>query len=617
VSAPSQKTHDWEIGVSKFRLAPKEITAQQAHRVEPVPFLSQQISSTAELSYSDIDRRREVAFAQNNFSGGVAADLDFKLERQNQFRYAKNADTSTPGGKLLPGPKINTIGSAIADKPTVQPVERNSVTYIGCGTKLYQVASSSSTPVLDTTFAASITALYIWGGVLIVGLGDANNFEYRASDTSAGAFTGGGVPGRYFTSINDTIYRAVRPDQLSNAQAITGPWADYDVGDSSYNITSLTAFEQVIVVGKEDGPYGFDQNVVAQPLTPEMKLQADTQICKVATVFNRDYFFTTRRGQARFRPGEGFRSVGLDLLADPALPANDSRPYAATSDGRFLYVIVAPSGTTGVYIWKRDFADAWHNYLWRSDLGQAAEMVYATGKIGSTSVNAIVFAYQSGVNWQLAYARWPATLDPTKDTAYTFETTVPSVLRTLDYTASYPTIKKYSDRLKHVVDSATSDRATTYVAYLDDETDAVTLGEYKKSPYEEKVLGNPLEYHRVSLETSTTSEASSPPKIRAFHLSASYLARVVNRHTCNFLGVKNTPLLTGGRQRNEWDDDVNKLQELQRSRAQVECTDENLRTFNAYVDDVTVWTAQDRQAAGFDPVQVATCVITEIGESEA
>lgn len=616
MGADSQKTHDWVIGVSNFRLAPKEVTGQQAHRTEPVPFLSQQISSTAELSYSDIDRRREVAFAQGNFSGGLSDDLDFSLERQRKYRYAKNADTSSPGGKLLPGPKITTVGSVIADKPTVQPVERNNITYIGCGTKLYQIASATSTPVLDTTFAASITSLFVWGGYVIVGLGDSQNFEYRASDISGGGFTGGGVPGRYFTAINDVLYRAVRPDQLSNSQGVAGPWLDYDVGDSSYNITSLAAFEQVIVVGKEDSPYGFDQNVVAQPLAPELKLQADPQICKVATVFNRDYYFTTRRGLARFRPGEGFKGIGLDLLADPALPANDSRPYAATSDGRFLYVLVAPTGISGVYVWKRDYADAWHNYLWRSDLGQAAEMLYATGKIGSTSVNAIMFAYQSGGNWQLAYARWPATLDPTKDSSYQFETAVPSVLRTLDYTASYPTIKKYSDRLKHVVDSATSSRATTYSAYVDDEA-AVTLGTYQKSPYEEKVLGNPIDYHRASLELSFTSEQASPPKIRAFHLSASYLARVVNRHTCNFVSVARTPMLTGGRQRNEWDEAIDKLQELQRSRAAVECRDENLRKFNAYVDDVTVWTAQDRQAAGFDPVQVATCVITEIGENEA
>lgn len=604
------------IGATNFRLAPREISGKIGHTSEPVPFLSTQISSTAELSYSDIDRRREVAFAMDDFTGGLSDNLKFNLERQKKFRYSKGADTSVPGVGILPGPKINTIGSTIASQPSLA-VQRGSIFYLAAGANLYQVATSSTTPALDTTFGATITSLFVWGGFIIVGLGDSTAFQYRSSDVSAGAFTSGAVNGRYFAAINDTLYRAVRPKSVSTAQAVTGPWADYDVGDSSFNITSLGALDQVIIVGKEDGPYGFDQDAVAQPIAPELKLQADAQVCKAATEFNRDYYVSSRLGIVRIRPGEGLRNVGLDLLADPVLPANDSRPASFASDGRFLYAICAPSGTVGVYIWKRDYNDAWHNYLWRSDLGQASELLYATGKIGATSVNAVVFAYQSGGNWQLAYARFPATIDPTKDTAYTFETAVASRVRTLDYTASYPTIKKYSDRLKHVVDSATSARATTYTAYLDDTATTVTLGTFQKSPYEEKVLGSPLEYHRASLELSITSESATPPKVRAFHLSAAYLARTVNQHTCQFIAVSNTPFMGGGRGRDEWADSIDKLRSLQASKAAVAVRDEDGRKFTAYVENVTVWNAQERQAAESSPAKIATVTLTEIGPSES
>lgn len=618
----SQKTHHWKIGTDDFTLAPREMTGKLAHTVDPVPFLSQQISSTAELSYSDIDRRREVAFAQDDWSGGISDNLRFNLERQKKFRYSKGADTSFPG-QILPAPKVNTIGSAIADQPTGPILQRSTgILYFAAGTKLYRVATSSSTPALDSTFTASITAIFEFGGNLVVGQGSSNNFFYRTGDTASsptsgvGSFTDGGAAAHFFAAINDTIYRAVLPRSLFNAQAVAGPWAEYDVGDTSFDITSLTPVAQVIVVGKEDGPYTFDQDVVAQPLAPELKLQADAQVGKYAIEYNRDYVFTSRLGMVRIRPGEGLKNIGLDLLADPALPANDSRPYGLASDGRFLYAIVAPSGTSGVFIWKRDYADAWHNFVYRSDLAQAASMIYATGKIGSTSVNAIVFAYQSSSNWQLAYARFPATLDPTKDSAYTFETGAASVIRSLDYTASYPTIKKYSDRLKHVVDSATSDRATTYTAYVDDEADTVTLGTFQKSPYEEKLLGLPIEYHRASLELSITSEAATPPKVRAFHLSAAYLARTVNRHTCQFLFASNSPLMTGGRQRGDWEAGLEKLRELQRSKASVVCRDEDGNKFTGYVEDIRVSNAQERQTGEGSPAKIAETIITEIGPSE-
>lgn len=608
MGVPSHLPFDWTIDNYGLRLAPKEITGQRPHDITPIPFLSQQISSTAELTYTDINRDVEIAFAQDDFTGGASDNLRFNVERQRRFRYSKHADTSVPG-YVLPGPKVETVGSAIVSKPSLA-VQRGSITYLAAGANLYQVATSTSTPALDTTFAADITALYVWGGNLIVGLGSSTNFRYRTGDTSASAFTDGGAAAHFIASINDQLYRAVRPNKIDIAQSAAGPWAEFDVGDSSYTITSIGALDNLIIVGKEDAPYAFDSDNVAVPLAPELRLQADAQVCRATAAFNRDYYFSSRRGLVRLRPGEGLKNTGLDLLADPALPSNESRPTALATDGRFLYHLVV-SGS-GVYIWKLDGKEAWHNYLYRTDLGASADLLYVTNKIGATSVNAVLFAYASGGNWQLAYARWPATADPTRDADYRFETAISPVVRTLDYTASYPTIQKYSDRLKSVTDNAGTTRKVAYAAYLDDEATSKSLGEFQKSPHEEKVLGDPLEFHRASMEMTLTSEAASAPKLRAFHLSTALLPRVVRKHTCQFLAASATPLTSGGRGRGDWSDVVERLRTLRETSAAVDCRDEDGRKFKAYLSEVVEWTAQERQAADSSPVKVITTIFKEV-----
>ncbi|MGH2384530.1 MAG: hypothetical protein ACRDGB_05700, partial [Candidatus Limnocylindria bacterium] len=448
MAAPSQRPFDWQIDDVGFRLADAELVRSQPHDIKPLPFLAPQISSTAEMQYSDISREVEVAFAQDNASEGLASELRFNLLNQKRIRSSKGADTSFPQ-QVIGQSKITTIGAVIANKPSLA-VQRGNVTYMAAGASLYQLTTGAVT--LDVTFASTITGLFVWGGNLIVGLGSSTNFRSRAGDTSGGAFTDGGVPGHFFAAINDQLYRAVRPASLAVADQVAGPWASYDVGDTSYNINALAALDSLIVIGKEDGPYAFDADLNPLPIIPELRLQADAQVCKAMLPFNRDLYLTSRFGMVRIRPGEGLRHVGLDLLADPALPGTppETRPTSFTTDGRFLYVSVV-SGA-GVYVWKLDLAGNWHNCLYRSDLGAMSDLLQVTGKIGATAKNAILLAYQVGADWQVAYALWPRTADPTKDTEYLFDTTARASLRTLDYVASLATVEKYASRAKVVAD---------------------------------------------------------------------------------------------------------------------------------------------------------------------
>ena len=613
MAAPSQRAYDVMLDTYGFRLAPAQAVGGRNHLIEPIPFLSQQISSTAELTYTDISRDVEVAFAQDDWSGGIADTDRFNIENSRRFRYSKNIDTSYPR-RAYPGPLVTTIGATITNKPTVA-VQRGSITYIAAGADLYQI-TNSTTRTLDTTFGASITSLLVWGGYLIVGLGSATNFRYRASDASGGAFTDAGFTAQFIVAISDILWRKSAASQVSSADATGGPWATYDVGDSSYAITSLGVLDTVLLIGKEDGEYGLDSDGVATPLTPELRLQADAQVGKVAIAFNRDFFFTSRWGMVRIRPGEGLKNVGLDVLADPALPGSpaEPRPTAFTTDGRFLYALVVPSGTAGIYIWKRDFSDAWHNYLYRTDLGNSSDLLFATGKLGSTSVNAIVFAYQSGGNWQLAYANFPRTADPAKDSAYAFDTVFTGTLRTLDYVASYPTIQKYSDRATCIADDLASTRPVSISSRTDNDSTTYLLKDFALSPADEVTLTTPLSFYRLALEIQMRADATAAPKLRAFHLSTALLTRVVRKHTFHLLAMTAVPLATGGRARasSSYKDVIEVLREMRRTQASLSVVDEDQREFTAFLSDIVETTEQERGAQGFAPVKVCTVILKEV-----
>lgn len=611
MAAPGMRPHDWEIEDLGFMLVdPALLGGATAHTIEPIPFLAQQISSQAEPTYSDINREVEVAFAQDDFSGGLADDLRFGFRSQQKVRWAKNADTSF--GLLLPGPKVTTIGATITNKPTLA-VQRGNITYVAAGADLYQV-TNNITRTLDVTFAASITALLVWGGYLVVGLGSSTNFRYRASDTLTGAFSDGGAAAHFLAAESYRLYRANQPNDLYVADGITGPWtSSFKVGDSSFNITGLAVVDGVLVIGKEDGPYTFASDLEAEPLAPELRIQADAQVCKVMATFNRDLYFSTRLGIAQLVPGTGMTQCGLDLLADPALPGTPpvSKPTAFTTDGRFLYALVV-SGN-GVYIWKRDLSGNWHNYLYRTDLGASSDLLFATSKVGSTSTNAIMFAYASGGNWQLAYGLFPATANPLKDTNYQFDTTTGS-MRTLDYVAVYPTVQKFVERVKVVGDNLDSTKYVTTSVWLDNEATAVSVGEFRVSPHKELPLPTPKEFHRISLQFDLTTTATSAPQVRAFHASATYLTRVVRRHTCQFIATSAIRMATGGTQRGHYDQVVERLRELRREQVIVNCRDEDGRKFRAKLDDIAEVVRQEKQGQGFVPVKVITAILKEVVE---
>lgn len=602
-----------KLGTHNFQLVPREwLGGQEPHDVQPIEFLAPQISSTAELTYADISRQVEVAFAQDNFVGGIADNLRFALERNTKFRYSKGVDTSFPGFAYC-GPKMRTLGAVIDTKPT-KAVQRGNITYLAAGTKLYQI-TDSATRTLDTTFGNAITDMMVWGGFLIVAFGDAIAIQYRASDTSAGAFTSMAQNGKFLAKVGSQIWRGItNPCAIYSSDAVTGTWTQYDVGDTSFDLTGLMVLDGAVLVPlKTDGAYAFDADLQAIPLTPELELQADAQVGKVHAVFNRDGYFTSRLGVIQIVRGGGLANVGLERLADPGLPGSppETRPTAMTTDGRFLYSLHV-SGN-GIYIYKLDFAGNWHNYLWRSDVGAGSDLLFATGKLGATSVNAILFAWASGANWQIAFANFPATYDPTQDPNYQFNDDAAGVmqLRSLDGTSSYPTIPKYADRVKSIGDSLTSARTVAIDAYADNEP-AKALGTFNESPTAETGI-EPITHNRISLQmTLKTDSPSVTPRFRAFHLSVVLTPPVVRLHTFVILAEARTPLNTGGRGLNSSAEIVEVLRKLQAARASLDCVDEDDRKFKAYISDIAERTLWRKAAAGWESTKSVTARLKEV-----
>src|SRR5258706_11063033 len=221
----------------------------------------------------------------------------------------------------------------------------------------------------------------------------------------------------------------------------------------------------------------------------------------------------------------------------------------------------------------------------------------------------------------MAWAPWPATADPSKDSAYAFDSSTLCKLRTLDYTGNLTTVTKHTDRLKNVADHLTATATVDYYAYLDDEA-ALKVASFQKSPHEEQYLLQAQDYLRVSLEmqvTGASPTAALGQQIHGFEMPLRFLSRVVSRHTVHLIAASDQPLGTGGqvsprgsyhRRQSTWTGIVEDLRELRKTQASVDCIDEDGRRFKAYLADIAERTAHSRD--GGDPTKVLTLSLLEV-----
>lgn len=651
-----EEPFDFQIDRFAFRLANKELIGEQPHDIDPVPFLAQQTStSDSPLSYDDVDRSVEVPIPQSQFIGGLGKTPYFSADTKHQFRYSKGADTSSPTGVVLPGPLVHTLGGAVMDQEPRVAVQRGDITYVAAGTKLWQV-TDLTTVTLDTTFADVITDLFVYQNKLLVGFSAAGgtNCKYRVSNTIGGAFTdiglaGSPFKGTFFMQVLNVLWIADDTNNIYALNSVTGLRAPYVIGDSGdpvFSITDIAAFGDEVMVGRSDGPWLLDTDGIAHALMPDLRLQAFPTVCSVLQVYNGRIHFPTRHGVVaithgfRYRPDE-LEEVGFNQYADPQLPGLNGvpefRPGNLATEGRYLYAIVdqfynGANAQNGIYIWKRDRAGAWHNYVHREDLGLSARLLFCSPKLGSVDfTNAVLFAYRSGgpgTNYQLAWSRYPAVADPTKDSAYEFDNVHTSVLRTLDFTANLPTIQKVAARLKVIADKLQFGVDPIDVYVYEDDNPARKIGTFVKSPFQEKHLQVPASFFRASLEfrfkAGATLDLTKIPQLRGFHLTTRFLPRVVRKHTVKLALMDQEPLQTGGRlasrqgygQQGSWKEQLRRLRELRRTKAIVDVRDEHGYRFPAYLDDLSERVITAQASTQFEPTKVVVVVLHEVAVAD-
>lgn len=603
---------DFSIDGHPFRLVPESLSKARAHDITPVPFLAPQYSTSATVSLADVNRSVEIPLAQNDFSGGLARSLEHTPATQTQVRYSKGVDTSGPPGTIYPGPKISTIGAVISNKPT-RAVQKGNITYVACGVDLYQI-TDLSTRTLDTTFADAITDLRVFGDALFVGFGEAGAaMKYRVSDTIAAAFSAASPKADRIAVVQNNPIGPVFYATLTTTPSIqassapkTGPWLTFNIGDSGNGsgITSATAFADHLIVGKNDGPWVFTADYIAAPiLDASIKLENYVTMVKETLVAQGVLWFSGKHSLYTW-DGQHLESVGFDTLADPQVPGTSAPSFTVdglAADPHWVYAVVAEqhasSPVGGVYIWKTgDRGKTWHNFLYRSSLGQGSGLLFVSNKLGSVSQNAVLFAYKVSTNWQLAYAPWPATLDPAKDAAYTFDNTTEETLRLLDFTAGVPTMSKRTSRLKVVADHLSTTAPVNAYANIDTDA-AVKVATFEDSPDQEIAFLRGKDYRRFSPELRFTGGGTTAATVQQIHgieFPARVLSRIVNRHRILLMAADNVALVTGGRVRprgghftaGSWSAIIDDLRALRRENAEVDVRDEHGREFSAYLGDI-------------------------------
>ena len=603
---------EFSIDRHTFALVPEALSRADPHTTDPVEFLAPQFSTSGSVSLGDVNRSVEIPQAQDNFSGGISPKIQFDTDTATRFRYSKGVDTSGPPGTLYPQPKITTLGAVIASQP-LKCIERGDITYLAAGAVLYQI-TDLSTMTLDTTFADTITDLILYADAIFVAFGEAHgNMQYRVSDVSGGAFTDSGVKADRLAVVQNNpigpvFYRTYTTTAQIHASTTpkVGPWVTFTIGDNSNGsgITSVTAHGDHVIVGKNDGPWEFDINYVARPiLDASIKLENYVTMVRQTISWNGVFVFSGKHSLYAW-DGKSLTSIGLDLYPDAAVPSASYTIDGLCADPHFLYATIAEqhasSPVGGVYIWKTRDGRTWHNFVYRSELGQGSGMLFATNKLGSVSQNAILFAYKVSTNWQVAWAPWPATLDPGNDSSYTFDNTVECRLRTCDFTAGVPTMPKRTDRLKMVADHLSTTAFVDVYAYIDDEA-AVRVQTFERSPDQELAFLRGQDWRRMSLEIRFTGAGTTKAAAQIIHgieFPARVLSRIVQRHRVYLMAMDALPLATGGRTSprggyarvGNWKAIRDDLYALRKENAQVDVQDEEGRTFTAYLGGISTRT---------------------------
>lgn len=371
-----------------------------------------------------------VDFSAEDWAGGQLPASAGNRHAQGQYLSAQGVDAAFSKQVILQ-PAVGPEGGVLVANPSTPPA--NPIKAIDFGGFCYVIGTDRYVRRIDSAGAwqasldlgAGITArdIIVHGGRIGVAYG--TGYQHSADGTT---WTNVATAADRFGIVNDTLYRAVRPNTLyASTGGFAGAWdSGSTIGDSTYNINSLTGLEQMLFIGKEDGIYSIDSAGQVTPFTPELRLIANANFASVsaATTFNGDFYFRTLNGVVQISGQDGQkRRVGIDELASPDLPGVRVKCLAA--DDRHLYALVDSTEPAKATVLRRTVDGRWHTYIWDT-LGVGA----STAIIATTSVRgypALLVKYDpTHVGYTVRLSTFP---NPRNDTNYTYTTTGTNLVR--------------------------------------------------------------------------------------------------------------------------------------------------------------------------------------------
>jgi len=392
-------------------------------RTYPFQMLKHEVQETA------LGPEGEVRAGWNDWHQGMLTAFEGEMDAGlPKFVSALGVDTFFPH-QVLVQPVATTLAVASGAEALGVPVKQIDFVPSGGSIQTYLVQESR--------YLHRLNGSAQWARVLDVGVGNEVK-DLIGAQNYLEAAVGSGSPIREsadgttwaslsiyadrFAILNDQLWRALRPYFMYSTLLSASPysWSSaYTVSDYGSNINSLTPVEQLLMIGKTDGPYSIGSDGASDAMAPELRPQANTDFASLrATVcFNSDYYFRTLNGIMQIKAGDGLKyRVGLDTLVASDLPAIPVR--AMCSDDRFLYAVADNSAANGLLILRRTIEGAWHPFYYDTSAGRPHHLSFS----GALGYPAIFFSYYDGSAYVTKFIRTSTFPNPLQDTNYRYDT---------------------------------------------------------------------------------------------------------------------------------------------------------------------------------------------------
>lgn len=357
---------------------------------------------------------------------GIEEGIEFV---PNKYLSSKGADAAFPGQVLIQ-PQATTVSVGSGQVALGAPIKQIDATFGGV-TRAYLVGSYNTIHRTNTDTPPVWTAVGSLGGepagdIALFGssIAVAHGSGYKQSSDGA-TWTADTDDADRLGVLGDTLYRVDLPNVIyaGTGGSLGTAWdSGSSIGDSSWNINSLAAVEQVLLIGKEDGVYSIEEDGTVVPFTPELRTIADSVFASTArvAVFNSDYYFATKYGVITISGADGGkRRIGLDTLSSPDFPTPQVR--ALCSDDRYLYALVQNT-SNDLMILRRTIYGAWHTFYWDGTAGTKQGQHIAISS--SLGYPALFFSYYDGSSTYTTKAiRLSVYPNPLQDSNYRYDTT--------------------------------------------------------------------------------------------------------------------------------------------------------------------------------------------------